>query len=96
MEQEHLNPRPRRSEYVRDELRDETLQRDGSDRGWLWPAVALAAILIAGLLFFANMGDRTNTQVSEKAERPAPTTPNTTTPKTTPNNSAPTTTPKQP
>jgi hypothetical protein len=94
MEHEHLNPRPRPSDTVRDELRNKALQRDVDERGWLWPAVALVALLIAGLLFFGNMGDeRPNTQVGQNVEQPTPTTPNTT---TTPNNTAPKTTPKQP
>jgi hypothetical protein len=72
----------------------EWLEREAGERGWLWPLVGLGALLLAGLLFFGTMApDRSNTQLSQNAERPAPTTPNTT---NTPNKTAPTPAPKQP
>ena len=49
---------------------DDDLERDGS----LWPFLALAALLLAGLLFIGNLADKPSTQIGLNTERPAITT----------------------
>jgi hypothetical protein len=47
--------------------------RDMADRGnFKWSMIALIAVLVAGLLFIANMrNNSSNTQVGRNVERPA-------------------------
>jgi hypothetical protein len=67
MEHDHLN-KPNRTTN-----RGAGWRRD-TDTGmsWLLPVLAVGALLLAGLLYFANIGDReSNTQVGQNTERPA-------------------------
>jgi hypothetical protein len=81
MERDNLNKR------INSRTDREGVRHDSDTTNWLWPILGIGVLLLAGLLFFGNMGDRpNNTQVGQNVERP-------TTPKTTP--TTPATTPKQ-
>jgi hypothetical protein len=75
MERDNLNNRINNRDDVRHD----------ATTNWLWPILGIGALLIAGLLFFGNMGDRpNNTQVGQNVERPTTTMPTTPTTPTTP------------
>lgn len=92
MEHDNLNPRRPVNDPTRDGVRDASWRRESEGSGWLWPVIGLGVLLIAGLLFFSNMGnDRPSGQVSQNVERSAPATPKPAAPS---NTTAPTTAPK--
>ena len=85
MENDHLtDPRRPSGDPIRDRIRD-TRSRDETDGGFgfLWPAIAIGALILAAMLFLSSGPERSNTQIGQNVERPVQTAPNAA-PKTTP------------
>jgi hypothetical protein len=69
-DRDRLDVPPR--DTVTEDLRAKAWRRDVEDRAnSVWPMVAVAAFLLAGLLFIANTFGPSNTQVGQNVERPA-------------------------